>query len=90
MKPTATPGKPDRSVRGEAGINEGITKAEAAGERNSLHLMNLANAIDLELPREGVGDELMRERVGLPRRRLMPCGDSRNIGALIGISVQDA
>ena len=38
---------------------------------------------------EGIGQELMGECVGLPRGGFVSASNSRNIGALIGIGVQN-
>src|SRR5262249_20181319 len=38
---------------------------------------------------ESIGQELMGERVGLPRRRFVPGGNSRDVSALVGIGVQN-
>jgi hypothetical protein len=45
-------------------------------------------AKDLQFPRERVGDELVGQRVGRPRRRFVPAGNTGYIGALAGIGVE--
>ena len=51
---------------------------------------NLAGDAGYSRPRKSIGDELVRERVGLPACRLVPAGDAGRIHALVGIGVQDA